>query len=404
MPGPEAVGARRRSSLIAVLTHLLLTAGSLVAIVLAFGLPDVDGPWLISLGALLAVSAVAHAARVRPTAAATFDAGLAVELCALVVVGPLGALVVAFVPLLVSCVVRRDDVLSDKTTGDLAAVALECAVGAGILTAAPASPEAISAIPAIFTAGVAMLFAGYLVGPALLGALHRHRAPEFSPFFQALPAELTVVLVGAVVILFTGLVGDLALLGFVLAVPVPSLLIGELTRFKAADLSDPATARRTYARALADELELPRRERRALEATLDLLAGDSPAHSAASTVDLTEAVLYRGERWDGGGDVAGLSGEWIPRVARVVAVADAWSELTAAGTPALEHDEALLGLATGAGTRFDPVVVRAAERVVEIEGPIAHQPAFLPRLHTVPAPRILRRGVLPRVLQAVAGH
>lgn len=402
MPGPAVVDVRRRSSLLAIAIHLLVVAGSLAAIVFGFGLPDVDGPWLISFAALLAVSGIAHAARVRPTATATFDASLAVELCAVVVVGPLGALVVAFAPAFVSCVIRRDDVVSDKTSGDLAAIALECVAGAAILTAAPGAPTAVSAVPAIFTAGMVMLFAGYLVGPALLGALHRRRAPEFSPFFQALPAEFAVVLVATVVVLATGLLGDLALLGFVLAVPIPSLLVGELTRFKAADLIDRPTARRAYACALADEMELPRRERRALGATLDLLSGESPAHSAASTLDLTEAVLYRGERWDGGGEVAGLSGEWIPRVARIIAVADAWSELTAAGTPALEHDEALLGLATGAGTRFDPEVVAAAARVVETEAPIAHQPAFVPRLHAVPAPRAVRR-TLPRVLQAVAG-
>src|SRR4051812_43597507 len=103
MPGPAAVGVRRRSSLLAVAIHLAVTGGSLVAIVLGFGLPTVDGPWLISLAALLAVAGIAHAARVRPAATATFDANLAVELCAVVVVGPLGAIVVAFVPALVSC-------------------------------------------------------------------------------------------------------------------------------------------------------------------------------------------------------------------------------------------------------------------------------------------------------------
>jgi len=67
------------------------------------------------------------------------------------------------------------------------------------------------------------------------------------------------------------------------------------------------------------------------------------------------------ERWDGTGYPAGLAGEAIPLVGRIVAVADVFDALT--------HDrpyksawpvhEAILEIQQGAGSQFDPVVVAA---------------------------------------------
>jgi HD-GYP domain-containing protein (c-di-GMP phosphodiesterase class II) len=67
------------------------------------------------------------------------------------------------------------------------------------------------------------------------------------------------------------------------------------------------------------------------------------------------------ERWDGRGYPFGLAGEEIALGARIVAVADAYSAMTSvrpyrrALTPAAARAE----LAQGAGTQFDPNVVRA---------------------------------------------
>jgi HD-GYP domain-containing protein (c-di-GMP phosphodiesterase class II) len=116
---------------------------------------------------------------------------------------------------------------------------------------------------------------------------------------------------------------------------------------------------------------------------------------------MIETVLHRHERWDGGGECAGLSGAWIPLVSRIIAVATAWSELTARGTLELGHREAILGMSSQAGTRFDPEVVAAAAAVVELESMYAQQPAFIPGLHRLPLPRSLRHGPLPRVLRVI---
>ena len=72
------------------------------------------------------------------------------------------------------------------------------------------------------------------------------------------------------------------------------------------------------------------------------------------------AILHHHERWDGDGYPAGLRGEEIPLEARIIAVADAFSAMTAdrpyRGRMSLE--EACLELEHCAGTQFDPAVVR----------------------------------------------
>jgi PAS domain S-box-containing protein len=67
------------------------------------------------------------------------------------------------------------------------------------------------------------------------------------------------------------------------------------------------------------------------------------------------------ERWDGTGYPKGLTGESIPLVGRVVAVADALDALIHGRplTPALPVARALALIERGAGTQFDPRVVAA---------------------------------------------
>jgi putative nucleotidyltransferase with HDIG domain len=72
-------------------------------------------------------------------------------------------------------------------------------------------------------------------------------------------------------------------------------------------------------------------------------------------------VMHHHERWDGYGYPAGLEGDEIPLLARVLAVADAWDSMTSdrAHRKALPLGTARRELAHGAGTQFDPAVVEA---------------------------------------------
>jgi putative nucleotidyltransferase with HDIG domain len=72
-------------------------------------------------------------------------------------------------------------------------------------------------------------------------------------------------------------------------------------------------------------------------------------------------ILFHHERWDGGGYPTGRSREQIPSGARIVAVVDAFDAMISVRPyrPPLSIAEALAELEEGAGTQFDPAVVRA---------------------------------------------
>jgi response regulator RpfG family c-di-GMP phosphodiesterase len=67
------------------------------------------------------------------------------------------------------------------------------------------------------------------------------------------------------------------------------------------------------------------------------------------------------ERWDGKGYPVGLSGEEIPLMARILAVADSYDAMTSnrAYRKALTHRVAIEELKRCAGTQFDPAIVEA---------------------------------------------
>jgi HD-GYP domain-containing protein (c-di-GMP phosphodiesterase class II) len=72
-------------------------------------------------------------------------------------------------------------------------------------------------------------------------------------------------------------------------------------------------------------------------------------------------ILFHHERWDGRGYPTGRSREQIPPGARIVAVVDAFDAMISVRPyrPALPIRTALAELDRGAGTQFDPGVVRA---------------------------------------------
>ena len=79
-------------------------------------------------------------------------------------------------------------------------------------------------------------------------------------------------------------------------------------------------------------------------------------------VDVVRAgIRHHHERWDGKGYVEGLEGETIPMIARVLAVADAFSAMTTTRPyrKALPIEEALKRLGDAAGTQLQEELVTA---------------------------------------------
>jgi putative two-component system response regulator len=86
--------------------------------------------------------------------------------------------------------------------------------------------------------------------------------------------------------------------------------------------------------------------------------------------DIAQIVRHHHERWDGNGYPRGLKGTAIPLGARIIAVADAYSAMTADRIyrSALPMGRAWDELRRNRAKSFDPDVVTAFEQVVDEEG------------------------------------
>lgn len=105
-----------------------------------------------------------------------------------------------------------------------------------------------------------------------------------------------------------------------------------------------------------DELHLVQRH---AEIGAQILGG-----SSSRLVQLAaEVAASHHERWDGSGYPVGRAGAEIPLSARIVAVADVYDALVSRRTHRgpWSHEEAARYIVAGAGTQFDPAVVRAFE-------------------------------------------
>jgi len=83
--------------------------------------------------------------------------------------------------------------------------------------------------------------------------------------------------------------------------------------------------------------------------------------SVAGLENTLDAVRYHHERWDGGGYPAGLSGAETPLIARIMAVADAYSAMTTDRPyrQGMSREKALSLLEEGSGVQWDPTCVGA---------------------------------------------
>lgn len=81
--------------------------------------------------------------------------------------------------------------------------------------------------------------------------------------------------------------------------------------------------------------------------------------------DVLPAVLHHHERWDGRGYPAGLKGEDIPLIARLIGLADTFDAMSSTRSyrDAMPRERVLAEIAKCAGTQFDPTLAAAFTRV-----------------------------------------
>jgi diguanylate cyclase (GGDEF)-like protein len=140
----------------------------------------------------------------------------------------------------------------------------------------------------------------------------------------------------------------------------------------------PDAILRKPGRLTADETEIVRQH---------VVLGDLIVRDLPGLPIVRAGIRGHHERWDGKGYIDGLAGEEIPLVARILAVADAFSAMTATRTyrKALSVDEAIARLGDAAGSQLDERLVS-----VFIDGyrSASHPP--VPGMRRVPASNAVR--------------
>ena len=330
------------------------------------------------------------------------------------------------VPLLAERLLPGRRLMRAGNLANLAASMWAALIGAGVLAAAGEQGVSFHAAPALFAAGIAMALTTQLVGPSVYGPLWcgYPAAAMLREFRDSFLAEALTLALAAATAALIPILGVFALAGFVVIIVVPQLAVAYAGRSRPVAELDRGEAMQLYAAAIADVVGAKRSERLILTTAAGLLAdqeglatADRPrVPDAAYTASddgaagppigvLHEAFVvgfHVTERWDGRGGPAGLCGDWTPWASRVLAVARAWSELTARDTQCLSHAEALLDLAARADTEFDPDVVSAAGRAVDQERAFVGAPSFQPRLQEMWGPWQVRRRLVPVVLAQLA--
>jgi hypothetical protein len=414
-------GASPACARFAIVANLVPAAAAIALFVLLSPPATWDQPvLLVALGAIAAIAFLAEV-RLKVAAAAYFDASIVLALLALAIAGPLPALLVWIVPDAISrLVIRQDRPLSPGLVATVSSFALAVLAGYGALQLADA-PSMVAATPALYTTGLLIYAVNFLFARLTFAPFYQGYRPSVlirSEFLEMMPPFAAMLALGVAIAVLIGPLGVFALAPLALVVVVPQLALALLRRDHSVTRLSRPEATTVYAAAIADVLGLPRQERRTIAGAAALLARPSlearqPELSIGSRQrELLRAdrwcledphpailaALHVNERWDGTGGPAGLAGAWTPFPSRVLAVARAWSELTAGGTLELSHSEAMLDLSLRAGEELDPAVVKAADQVVAEEQAFVRAPGFQPRLHRLPLPRVVRRAKLPTLL------
>jgi hypothetical protein len=316
-----------------------------------------------------------------------------------VVAGPWVALAITVIPEVIRFVRRPDSRWQLGQLANIVAFCGEAVVGAWLLHRLPAD-GALALAAATLVVGVSSAAIGYLLARLLFAGLRDGANPwrllsrEFVPM---LPTEVALLSTAAASMLLVPLVGVGALVPLGLIIELPQFAITRLLRIRSVAGLEVWAAAAVYRKALGDELQLPRAERRTIEQVAMLVArqrtGDedwSQPLGRGSTENLRAVLSYAFELQAITGRARTQPAYRAPRCVQVVLVAREWAQLTAQSTRALSHPAALAEM-TVHDTAFDaPEALAAACALAQRETALTEHSSTVPRLHTLPLPRALR--------------
>jgi HD-GYP domain-containing protein (c-di-GMP phosphodiesterase class II) len=121
--------------------------------------------------------------------------------------------------------------------------------------------------------------------------------------------------------------------------------------------------------------------------------GASILEPAAALRPLVPVILHHHENYDGSGYPQGLKGDDIPLGSRIIIVADAYEAMTSDRIyrKAIGHDRAMEQLNRFKSVQFDPKIVRALSRLVEVKGADAFEVSDLPPINYETLAELRRR-------------
>lgn len=356
----------------------------------------------VLLIALTAIALVSLWGLVAIKSTVFLDAGFVAVLLALDLLGPVPAAAVWFATEAVFFVLSRKTVEAH--------VANIASFGWAVLAGMMVLHWLGSSYPALALAAIAMLLVNFALLRGIMGVILKRRRPTAiirDELIRPAPATLLMVVAGVATAFLYDQIGILALALFSVTVVIPQSILPVLLRPRSVHELSFQEAVACYAVSMAKLVGLDGKACRVLEDAATFLDarvfhpvqgrlrdGEFEHWSAVQ-----ETLLFYREHWNApGGTPGALSGELIPLTSRILAVADVWGRLTAAGSAEFTHEQALGTLASRAGYHFDPAVVDAAREVVNSEHLSgAGDAAFQPRRHRIPLPRVVARLWAPSI-------
>jgi hypothetical protein len=340
---------------------------SAIAIIVANGSSPIRHYWDVPL--LVLLSFVTYVVGTGRLALPSFqiDVGLSMALAALVLTGPVGALLTLAIPELTRPWIEGRSVRRIAIVANLASYAWEVVIGEVVLLAlATAGTSLVGRCLGYALVAVAMVLPNFAVTRGIVaGLVDRVLISGWRVELRALLTCLALAPFAALTAALLPVIGVLALVAVALAEACLGLLVHLVTWTPRAGGLTVAEARSRYAAALASRLELSRSERRVLLGAARWGSGmSSLLLPRADERDRIAKTLLLAGLWTGAEDCFSRLGPVeMGLESRILLVAHGWAELTARGTEQLEHRLALLTLHNNP-RRYDRSVVSAARDLV----------------------------------------
>ena len=386
VPKMSATRTSRCLKLVAWPVAALLLIAAMTIIVAEWGVA-IRRPW--DLAVLLVLSLGTCVVEDFSLPGFQIDVGLVLALAAVVLTGPVGAVIVVVVPELIRPFVERHSVRRIATASNLASFVCAVLVAQAVLLALPTAHATVLA--RVLTYGVvatAMVLANFVVARGIgAGLVDQVLISGWRTELRALAATLALAPFAALTACLLPSLGILALAAAAAAQAILSVLVSLVTWAPRAGGLTVPEARSRYAAALASRMSLSRSERRVLRAAARSGTGRTVAWLSAGERDRVAKTVILAGLWSRSDDAqddcfSRLQPAEMGIESRVLLVAHGWAELTAKGTERLEHRLALLRLHNNP-RRYDRQVVALARDLIP-ESDRQTPRARVPHAHEIP--------------------